>query len=295
MRKSLIAWEVMALVTSVVLAIALAGCSAPIRLIELTDDALLKAALSGTYKLGSDIVKLTAGQGVWDKPVLGDVNGDGWKDAALIVTNSLSDTGVSYYLAVYEQSKNSKKPVDMSAVLLGDAVEVRSLAIENGSIMVSYTGRSKGVPMTSEPDIVLDTTFRMEGTELKQSSSQTYTSFEKYIPYLGMTKTEVIQAVGEEPTTIDEGGVDFATAALRLWFDENGKVRDISFGAPDVDFNGARYGQKFDAFHQALGDWFQRDENSAYAVFHYRDIDVDVDYDPKTQVVVSVHILSEWK
>lgn len=292
MRKSFFGQEVMALVISAVLAIALAGCSAPA---ELTDAALLKAALSGTYKLGGDTVKLTAGSGVWDKPALGDLNGDGWKDAALIVTKPLSGTGVSYYLAVHEQSKTRKSPVDVSAVHLGDAVEVRSLAIKDNSIVVSYADRSKGVPMTSKPDIVLDTTFKVAGTELKQSSRQTYISFEKYIPCLGMTKAEVIQAVGEEPTTIDEGGVDFAEATLRMWFDENGKVRDILFGAPDVDFNGARYGQKFDAFHQAFGEWFQRDENSAYAVFRYQGIDVDVDYDPKTQVIASVHILTKWK
>jgi len=52
------------------------------------------------------------------------------------------------------------------------------------------------------------------------------------------TKKELIKTIREEPTTIDEGGVEFSTYGIRVWFEGygTGPVQQVYTDKKDVDF-----------------------------------------------------------
>jgi hypothetical protein len=117
--------------------------------------------------------------------------------------------------------------------------------------------------------------------------------FETYTPLIGMTKAEITDKLKDQPTTIDEGGLTFAKSGIRVWFDESGRAVDVYIDSKGVDFKGAKVGGMYESFTKAFGTPVREDKDSAYAVFAYKGLFLDVNYDSKTSTVVAVHILKE--
>jgi hypothetical protein len=91
-------------------------------------------------------VKLTDGVAQYDdgsttKPVVrlspeftatGDLNGDGLEDAVVVLRNETSGTGRFVYLAAVLDARGN--PTPLPAVLVGDRVIVKSLAVRDGKV-----------------------------------------------------------------------------------------------------------------------------------------------------------------
>jgi hypothetical protein len=119
--------------------------------------------------------------------------------------------------------------------------------------------------------------------------------FEEYAALIGMSKTEIAGRLKDESTSIDEGGLAFSKSGVRVWFDENDRAVDIYVDSEDVDFKGARIGGAVESFKEAFGAPVVENPESAYAVFPYEGLFLDVNYDPRTGAVVAVHILREFQ
>ena len=147
------------------------------------DEEITTAALNGTYKLGDITVTLVNGKfekeaapgsatkarvTVWGKPVLGDVNGDGWKEAVLVLVHEPGGTGTFYYVVVLGKNKSSQKYTSTNAVLLGDRIAPKNLSIAGGTITANYSDRKPNEPMTTQPSVDTAKKLSVTGETLKE-------------------------------------------------------------------------------------------------------------------------------
>jgi hypothetical protein len=75
----------------------------------------------------------------------GDLNGDGTKDAAVLLAVNTGGSGVFKYLALVIPEKG--KPVNLSTISLGDRVTIKTLSIRNGKIKVKMLTHSPTDPL----------------------------------------------------------------------------------------------------------------------------------------------------
>lgn len=117
-----------------------------------------------------------------------------------------------------------------------------------------------------------------------------------YAKLIGLSREEIIDVMEEEPTVIDEGGLEFSKAGIRVWFIEDGKIVDQIFTQNiDIDFNGAKIGGNIEEFKKAFGKPSAEDTGSAYSNFDYEGLVLHLQYDPNTGEVFSVYLMKEWK
>ena len=93
----------------------------------------------------------------------GDLDGDGRADAAVVLVSDSGGSGTYHYLAVV-QSRDGK-PANVATVLLGDRVQVRSLAIENGRLLMNLLAHAADDPACC-PTLEIIRAFRLEGESL---------------------------------------------------------------------------------------------------------------------------------
>jgi uncharacterized lipoprotein YbaY len=98
----------------------------------------------------------------------GDLNGDGSPDAAVLLVSSSEGSGSFWWVSAVLNDNYTAKPVD--AVLLGDRIRARSLAIRDGEITVSYYDRRSDQPMTARPTVLIHKTFKLEGDQMSEVS-----------------------------------------------------------------------------------------------------------------------------
>ncbi len=115
--------------------------------------------------------------------------------------------------------------------------------------------------------------------------------FAVYLDLLGLDRDELIDALGEEPESIDEGGLEFKKAGIRVWFDQDA-VSQIFTQRQDIDFNGAKIGDKIDAFKKAFGEPVS-DQNGDMHFKYGDNAYISVNYDTDTGETFAVYLLSE--
>lgn len=84
-------------------------------------------------------------------PVYGDFNGDGVKDAAVMLVSDGGGSG-SFFYAVLAISTGTTF-VSTNALLLGDRIAPQNINIEDGRAVYNYAERKAGEPMTTQPSI----------------------------------------------------------------------------------------------------------------------------------------------
>jgi hypothetical protein len=94
-----------------------------------------------------------------DQVAMGDLNGDGVDDAAVVLIADPGGSGTFYYVAAVINSAGIAKGVD--SVLLGDRITIESLAIDAGQIKVVFLDRSPSDPMSSAPSVRRSESFRL--------------------------------------------------------------------------------------------------------------------------------------
>lgn len=132
--------------------------------------------------------------------------------------------------------------------------------------------------------------------QIETSSINNKKTIEKYAGLIGLTKEELIKAMGEEPNAVDEGGLEFPKDGIRIWFGDDGKtVNQVWMSSIDIDFNGAKIGETIEDFKNIFGKAIQEDTSSAYSNFNYKNLILNVNYDPNTKKVFAVYLVKEWK
>ena len=78
----------------------------------------------------------------------------------------------------------------------------------------------------------------------------THNSFENYIALIGLTKDELIDKLGENPTTVDGGGLEFKNAGIRVWFgnSQDKVVEQVYIRRADIEYKGLKVGDKISDF-----------------------------------------------
>jgi heat shock protein HslJ/LysM repeat protein len=100
----------------------------------------------------------------------GDLNGDGQADAAVLLAESSGGSGTFIYLAAMVVQDGG--PQNVATTLLGDRVQVQSLTIEAGQIVVKELTFGPDDPMCC-PSQEAVKTFELQGDQLVETSSQT--------------------------------------------------------------------------------------------------------------------------
>lgn len=88
---------------------------------------------------------------VLGQPVYGDLNGDGNKDAALLLTHDPGGSGTFYYVAAAINVNGRFQGTN--AVLLGDRIALVDVGIRNGTVLVNYADRRPEEPMSAAPTV----------------------------------------------------------------------------------------------------------------------------------------------
>ena len=88
---------------------------------------------------------------LFGQPTVGDLNGDGVNDAAVILVDATSGTGTFYYVS--GALNVNGKYVGLNAQLLGDRVAPQTVEIKDGVIIANFADRNPGEPMSTEPSL----------------------------------------------------------------------------------------------------------------------------------------------
>ncbi len=124
------------------------------------------------------------------------------------------------------------------------------------------------------------------------ASKSDLNTIEKYMAFIGQPKEKVIGQLRENPVVIDEGGLEFKKAGIRMWSTDYGKgpvVSQIFTQNKNIDFNGARIGDNISSFKKALGNPVSDQNGEAH--FKYKDIILSFNYDLKTGNTICAYFL----
>lgn len=127
--------------------------------------------------------------------------------------------------------------------------------------------------------------------EKTSAESKNNTHLDKYVKLLGLNKNELAKELNEEPQTVDEGGLEFKNAGIRVWFDQTNYevVEQIFVMNPDFEISGAKIGDKISKFSEVLDKPIR--DNNGDAHYKYNDVYILVNYDTTTQDTYAVYIL----
>jgi len=98
-----------------------------------------------------------------DLTAYGDLNGDGVSDAAVILAGSAGGSGTFITLAAVLNQDG--EPQHVASAELGDRVQVHSVAIESGEIVVSLTTHAPSDPLCC-PTLETERRFHLEQDQL---------------------------------------------------------------------------------------------------------------------------------
>ncbi len=97
-------------------------------------------------------------------PAFADVDGDGVKDAVVLLRDETGGTGIFYYTAAVLSKAGSWLATD--TVFIGDRIRIKEISIDNGVISISVLERGDGEAMTAEPTLPMVYQFKIEGDDL---------------------------------------------------------------------------------------------------------------------------------
>ncbi len=104
---------------------------------------------------------------------LGDLDGDGKTDAAVILKSSSGGRGMSYELtAIVAGDRNAEGEAlsQVNSIELGDRVEILTLLVLRGDVVLEMNGRAPGDPAGS-PSVRVKRTYTLSGGELVEKEA----------------------------------------------------------------------------------------------------------------------------
>lgn len=127
---------------------------------------LLKNGVAET-SIASDLNE-TVDTEYFGNEVKGDFNGDGTEDAAFVLTQSGSWTGVFFYVVVAIKTADGYKGTN--AILLGDRIAPQTTEFKKGKIIVNYADRKAGEPFSQDPSVGVSKYLKIDGRQLIEVS-----------------------------------------------------------------------------------------------------------------------------
>lgn len=133
---------------------------------------------NGAYSIGGQLIELKNGSNDESIPnseevistryfgneISVDMNGDGAVDTAFILTQTTGGTGTFYYVAALLSANGGF--VGTNAVLLGDRIAPQTTGYGNGQIIVNFSDRAAGEPMTARPSVGVSKYIKIDGFTL---------------------------------------------------------------------------------------------------------------------------------
>ncbi len=98
--------------------------------------------------------------GLSDVVAFGDLDNDGFEDAAVVTITDPGGSGTFYTLVAVLDRRGQAVPVATAA--LGDRIKVDSLSIESGAIEVDLLTRGEDEPMAAEPTVPQTLTYQIQ-------------------------------------------------------------------------------------------------------------------------------------
>lgn len=135
--------------------------------------------LDAGYRLDGAMVRLQQGRAetpaaagsasklvtsVLGEPTLGDIDGDGDEDAALVLIHSGGGSGTFYYVTVARNVQGAYQ--GSNGVWLGDRILVQDVAVRYGMLIVRYLDRETHEPMTLAPTVPKTVVLHLENGKL---------------------------------------------------------------------------------------------------------------------------------
>ncbi|MCB2340682.1 hypothetical protein [Clostridium estertheticum] len=116
-------------------------------------------------------------------------------------------------------------------------------------------------------------------------------SFSKYLSLLGINREKLINILKEKPESIDEGGLEFKKAGIRIWFDTKSYtlVDQIFIMNKYTDINGVKIGDNISSFKKVFGRPISDKNGDVH--FKYKNVFLSVNYDVLTGKTYGVYIL----
>jgi LysM repeat protein len=99
---------------------------------------------------------------------LGDLNGDGLEDAAVVLAENSGGSGVFLYLAAVVDQNGT--PANVATQLLGDRVEIKSVAVDGGEIVIDMVTQGPNDPFCC-PSLEVTLRYRLEGDRLVEQTA----------------------------------------------------------------------------------------------------------------------------
>jgi hypothetical protein len=220
---------------------------------NLTLEALRNATYQGIY---AEPVQLTDGkyegepfvEGGASRPTvtfvdpfnaLGDLNGDGLEDAAVALAENSGGSGVFLYLAAVVDQNGT--PANVATQLLGDRVEIKSVAIDGGEIAIDMVTQGPNDPFCC-PSLEVTLRYRLEGERLVEQTAFAGT-YKAMLPAASSPGRDI---------TLDlkpDGSVELSTDYLNgeAPIVEIGTWQDNNDGTATVTLTGRPGGQVYDA------------------------------------------------
>ena len=191
--------------------------------------------------------------------------------------------------------KNNKKYSRglLAALLIFSMLEISGCSIKETDRTAGSTKEST-VPSITQTEAAKES-FTAEAITTEEAittaTENESARLDGYIGLLGLTKEELVKNLGEEPEKIDEGGLEFKKAGIRIWFDQTNykTVEQIFVMNPDFDIHGVKLGEKIDKFKEVLKDPVSDRNGDAH--FKYNDIYLSINYDTNTQVTYGLYLL----
>ena len=102
-----------------------------------------------------------------DKRAVGDLNADGKRDAAVVLTFSGGGSGTFYYVSAL-LGTGAGKSSSTNAMLLGDRISIDAVRIEGGRISVDTLDRKAGEPFSTAPSVKVTRIFQVTDGILRE-------------------------------------------------------------------------------------------------------------------------------
>ncbi len=159
------------------------------------------------------------------------------------------------------------------------------------SVMLMVACTDANLPDTATEE-AQETSIEPVTPEAEEGTSDN--SFEQYLSYLGVSREQLENDLGTS-TKIDEGGLEFKDAKIRIWFEsdeDTAKSISVWIDNPEVDYNGIKRGEHINRFREVFGVPLSDNTASAEAIFVYEQVWLIVDYDPNTGKTAAVYVSS---
>lgn len=176
----------------------------------------------------------------------------------------------------------------LTVLLLISMMEVTGCSLQQKDRTGENTEASTAVQVSQN-----DVTKESSAAAVTETETETEPALlDRYIGLLGLTKEELVKSLGEEPEKIDEGGLEFKNAGIRIWFDHTNyrTAEQILVMDPQFDILGVKLGEKIDRFKDVLKDPVSDQNGDAH--FKYNNVYMSIIYDTETQDTYGLYILN---